>query len=1192
MTIRAFDASQTELLKGVNLIEASAGTGKTYAIAMLALRFVAEQGLSVEELLIVTFTKAATEELKERIRTRLFEARRLLDGRTDKDDSNLLSWAEHLPVDRKLAQQRIEVALLNIDQAGIFTIHGFCQRVLREHALESGQLFDSELTGDIDAIRQEIADDFWRTELYSRSLFEAAVSMARFETPKDLLKSVGRIRPHAVIEPLSEGLEQALEALNRCFEQAGKVFDETAEAMLRTFAEEKFSAKYCEAFDGHCEALGDWLKGDIFTFPGKSLAVFTLDGIRGGLNGHKFRTTKTQSQSGDQRKQEYLDSLGLDTGPFDRLLDAVSESTLMFRLALVDYLRRELDKRLQQLNVLSYDDLITRLSDALQGEQSAHLIEALRARYQAALIDEFQDTDQAQWHIFSTLFDVDSHYLYLIGDPKQAIYKFRGADIFSYFTAKNQAQHHFTLGKNWRSQPQLVEAVNALFKQKQNARPFLFEALDFIEMAPALTADQGILHDGGQPAAPMVVWQLAENGNRKEGWWSAKADIPQVEETIQIATINEILKLLDRTRPSMIVGTGGSRPLQPRDIAVLVRANKQARAYQMILKEAGVPSVLNSTESVFATKDARDLFTLIEAVVHPGDIARLKQALTLDWFYLDGQALYRTINDEALLDGWLSRFQGYCLLWHDNGFMVMMEQLLAQEQVRTHLAHAPNAERRLTNLHHLIELVQQAAVDGHLGPHKTVDWLRSVIREEGRSAEEQELRLESDEEAVKIVTMHRSKGLEYPVVFCPYLWHRNMRLAGENLLIQCHDNNKLVANLGSEAFEQRREQALQEDLAEDLRLFYVAVTRAKYRCYIAWADVRTKDNPNSSGMAYLLHAEGCDEWQAELAGLDFTMQQQRLQALCERSPQAFEYRLIETPAELEGSYVSPAEEHRLEALRQQRSLVSDWQMSSYTALAALSTQKEPELPLDKAQEPPVPIAADDKAPLIPKGIATGNVVHDLLEHGSFKAIAAGDDMAEARDESCRRYGLKLEEPGRLGELLRRVVQTPLADDDPLFSLANLDERRCLKEMPFYLAMELADTGCINEILGDSPAFQPLHPKTMQGYLTGFIDLVCEYQGRYYVMDYKTNFLADYQSDSMIRAMREHNYGLQYWIYTLVLHRYLQNRLADYDYRTHFGGVRYLFVRGMQPDRAMSGVYQDLPDLEQLDAFSAVLEEAP
>ena len=219
------------------------------------------------------------------------------------------------------------------------------------------------------------------------------------------------------------------------------------------------------------------------------------------------------------------------------------------------------------------------------------------------------------------------------------------------------------------------------------------------------------------------------------------------------------------------------------------------------------------------------------------------------------------------------------------------------------------------------------------------------------------------------------------------------------------------------------------------------------------------------------------------------------------------------------------------------------------------------------------------------------VINIIQDRGSGQ-IADGEAIADRRDQACRRYGLKLDKPELLDALLRQVVQTPLSADDPLFCLANLEESRCLKEMPFYLAMDSTDTVRINELLRDSPAFQPLHPKTMQGYLTGFIDLVCEHQGLYYVMDYKTNFLADYETDSMTQSMREHNYGLQYWIYTLVLHQHLKNRLADYDYRTHFGGVRYLFVRGMQPDRAMSGVYQDCPDLERLDALAMVLGEAP
>ncbi|MFZ2311361.1 MAG: 3'-5' exonuclease, partial [Methylobacter sp.] len=460
------------------------------------------------------------------------------------------------------------------------------------------------------------------------------------------------------------------------------------------------------------------------------------------------------------------------------------------------------------------------------------------------------------------------------------------------------------------------------------------------------------------------------------------------------------------------------------------------------------------------------------------------------------------------------------------------------------------------------------------GINKTLDWLRTAIAK-ASSAEDQQLRLESDDDAVKIVTMHRSKGLEYSIVFCPYLWQRSDRLNSEKLLIKCHENNRMIVDLGSEDFERHREQALKEELAEDLRVFYVAVTRAKYRCYIAWANVRSQDTPNDSAMAWLL----------EFAVADFSGQQARLQAFQKEAENTFEYRLLEVPVEITGSYQKSVAQADFLARKLKRSLYTSWQMSSYTALSALSLHDAPELPEDKAGEQQV---EPEKSKIdLPRGAHTGNVVHDLLENNAFIDLAQRKDISAQRDKACQRYGLKLERPEMLDELLQAVVETPLSDKDSEFCLRNLAENQCLKEMPFYLSMQAMDASQINRILQDTPAFQALTAKQMCGYLTGFIDLICEYDGRYYVMDYKTNGLPDYGYETLIHAMREHNYGLQYWIYTLVLHRYLLTRLPDYDYEMHFGGVRYLFVRGMQPELAMSGVYQDRPDLERVEALAAL-----
>jgi len=443
------------------------------------------------------------------------------------------------------------------------------------------------------------------------------------------------------------------------------------------------------------------------------------------------------------------------------------------------------------------------------------------------------------------------------------------------------------------------------------------------------------------------------------------------------------------------------------------------------------------------------------------------------------------------------------------------------------------------------------------------------------------LRLESDDDAVKIVTMHRSKGLEYSIVFCPYLWQRSDRLNSEQLLIRCHENGRTIVDLGSADFERYRAMALNEELAEDLRVFYVAVTRAKYRCYIAWGDVRSQDTANDSAMAWLL----------EFADADFSAQQEKLKAFQNQANKSFAYRLLSVPGEFNGSYQKTVIDTQLQVKKRKRSLYTIWQMSSYTGLSALSLHDAPELPEDKAREQTHIAELENVAIELPRGAHTGNVVHDLLENNAFIDLAQRKNIAVQRDKACQRYSLKLERPEMLDELLQAVVATPLSATHVNFCLMNLAEHQCLKEMPFYLSMQAMDVAQINHILQDTPAFQPLTAKQMCGYLTGFIDLICAFPGsgasRYYVMDYKTNSLPDYSPDNLTHAMREHNYGLQYWIYTVVLHRYLQTRLPDYDYETHFGGVRYLFVRGMRPDQPMSGVYQDRPDLERVEALAAL-----
>ncbi|MFA5983549.1 MAG: exodeoxyribonuclease V subunit beta [Methylococcaceae bacterium] len=1157
-----FDSALTPLQPGINLIEASAGTGKTYAIAMLVLRFVVEQAVPIENILVVTFTKAATEELKSRIRARLVEAKLAAAGQSDRVDGSLALWLASVQLDAELIRQRLELALLSMDLAAIYTIHGLCQRTLKDYALETGQLFDAELSADVAAIKQACADDFWRAQLYLRPAEEVALLTSVFNTPAALLASLSGIPKWADVVPQCPSIDEHLRQIKSLADASYRPLMAMVEKLREALLAGSFKPSYGSDFENMLTGLTTWLLHDRMQVPEISVFNgFTLSGIKAALNGTKFKSTKTET--GDARKTAYLSSLNLDTTCLDALAKAICELRLVFRTALLAVLDEDLDKRMQQLNLWSFDDLINRLADALRGDDAKSLCAQMQQRYPVALIDEFQDTDQNQWFIFNTLFSAAKVYLYLIGDPKQAIYKFRGADIYSYLLAQQQAQHHFTLEKNWRSHPDLVLAVNALFQKEQ---AFLLDGLLFTPVKPALSTEQGALQHNTEPVAPLVFWQLPPNADNKMGYWSAT----KAADEIRVAVINEIVQLL----------SGGYKiadaDIKPQDIAILVRSNGQAREYQQALRVAAVPAVLNSVQSVFASQEAFDFYVLLQAIAHPGDVSLLKQALSLDWFGLDGQALYQLSLAEEVLDNWLLKFLNYYQRWQKSGLMAMMRYLLVQEKITLQFAKTLLAERQLTNLQHLIELVQQAAIDEHLSLIKTLDWLHSAITADaGKGSEERQLRLESDENAVKIITMHRAKGLEYAVVFCPYLWQCRTYTRSEKNLLVCHDQGQMVADLGSADFERHRELALAEELAEDIRVFYVAVTRAKYRCYLVWADVRTESEANNSAMAWLL----------DLADTDFIGQQIKLARFSKALVLAVEYQMLTLSVTVKRYIQAGEQQGNFKARKQKRSLFSHWQMSSYTALAALSLHESPELPEDKAGEN---VGLDSAVPLaeqLPKGVQTGNVVHELLEKCAFAELALGKLPQTQREQALLRYGLKLETPALLDQLLQRVVSTPLSAETPGFCLMNLEPRCCLKEMPFYLSLVPINVAKINQLLMGTPAFQALNDKSMSGYLTGFIDLICEFQGKYYVIDYKTNSLMDYSKPGLTQAMREHNYGLQYWLYALVLHQYLQQRLADYAFEQHFGGVRYLFVRGMSPSQTMLGVYDDVPDLQRLDALA-------
>ena len=1164
-----FDAARFALQPGVHLIEASAGTGKTFAIGMLVLRAIVELQLPIDRILVVTFTKAATEELRGRIRARLSEARDVLAGSQMPGDQTLLDWLSGL-VEPEQARQRLQLALYDIDRAGIFTIHSFCQRMLQEQAMESGELFAVELTANIDEIRQQVVDDFWRTTLYDLPPFICSLLPSGLASPEKLYGSVsGIMLGGGRIEPRVAPLAEIVARLVARRQELGRWWQEHAVELYPYFAETraagKFKKELQDDLDGWWQEVGRFLEDDAAPCP-EELKYLARQELLAALHGNKIR--------GRDKQLAFIAHWPLPDLLVSDFLAAEAELVLALRVNLASQLRNELPQRLYQQGRMSFDDLVHRLARALTGGRGEALHRLLADRYRMALIDEFQDTDASQWQIFSTLFGGGSHYLYLIGDPKQAIYKFRGADIYSYFAARHRADWRLSLGCNYRSTPLLIAEVNRLFASRPQPFAFSEELMSYTPVRPG--KELGGLDQDGLPLPAVVYHRLPADS--PEGPWTVES----VEKYLGQAIVVEIGRLLDDASPVML-GDGqgaGRRPVQPGDIAILVRTNHQAEVFQEILMDAGISAVVASRQSVFASEECRELALLLAALAAPGDISLLKTALTISWFDLSGNELEDLWQNSLELDAWLGRFQTYHQLWLGQGFLTMMNSLLAAEGIYLKLAGQRRAERRIANITHLLELVQEAETGGSFGCSQTQQWLAAMMN--GPSVvDEAELRLESDEAALRIVTMHGAKGLEYPVVFCPFLWQRSSRLQREKDQLSCHDaDNHLVVDLGSPLFAERKDQALAEELAEDLRLLYVAVTRAARYCAISWVATGGAFN---SALGYLLFPAGPadqDEQDALFARLaDLPgLACREIDLLTAKRP----------PRSVRAMPSGPMAER----LPSGRALHTDWQMTSYSALASLSEH-------DEAAGHAIQADAGTGTAILcldlPAGAHFGNLVHTCLEQHPFTELAGGEVLGESLPRLAHRYGVSVD-PSILQRLITNVVTTGLIGPDsalvgPNFCLADLAEAELIKEMPFTFHLPVGTTEGLNRLLAGEEAVTPLSAKSLRGFMTGFVDLFCQFQGKYYILDYKTNYLGDRQDDygpaGLARAMAAHNYGLQYWLYSLVIHRFLTGLRPDYRYASHFGGVLYLFVRGMDPARPGSGVYAARPDqtrLAELDAY--------
>jgi exodeoxyribonuclease V beta subunit len=833
--------------------------------------------------------------------------------------------------------------------------------------------------------------------------------------------------------------------------------------------------------------------------------------------------------------------------------------------AFAKHVQQNLTLKLQAQNLMSFDDLIQRLYHVLQKPNAANLIAQVQAGYQAALIDEFQDTDQWQWGIFSALFNHPSHYLFLIGDPKQAIYKFRGADIHAYFTAAHQCQKHYTLDTNWRSQPNLVAAVNQVFDVEN---PFQFNELHFQPVKAGVSADPQLTL---QPAWHWLTMPTQQDG---KPW-----DKSTAERLIQINLLAEISELLQQ------------QAIQPKQVAILVRANYLAESYRNKLAQLGIPAVIKSRESIYTTPQAEQLYRVIAAMLEPNNSRRIKPLLGLDWFGLNSDQVHHILNSDDL-EHWFELMQNLNQRWHKTSFIAALYALLEQKAVFEHLTEFSDAERRIANIQQLAELIQTEIHQRHLTPAKTLEFLAQQISNPAND-DTQIVRLDRDDEALQIVTVHASKGLEYDYVFCPDLWQGRTKANNPSEPVRVYDNGTWLLDLGSEDYEQNYEKAYQEQQAEDLRLTYVALTRAKIRNTVVAGD--QLKGFDQSPLGYLQQQGQLKTAASSQADSLFTLRELSLSA----QPQHYQ------PKPVAGDYQACS--------RQRTAIDTRYRLFSFTGLVKAGHHLSPstsasaeleaanETPIDKAQELNLIVQSDneqadnrfDPNRDIARGAHFGNLVHDLLEQQPFAELVTGVN-AELRQTLCQKYGLKLNatQEQALDDLMRRIVTTPLSSENTDLTLAQLPANKVLKEMAFYYRLTSSSTLQLNDAMPKDVPFLALKPQQLAGYLNGFIDLVFEHNGRYYLLDYKTNYLgsspADYAPDRLFEEMQHHSYGLQFMLYSLALHQYLSHRLPDYDYEQHFAGVVYGFVRGMNGKNANSGVYHYCPNLADIQRLASCL----
>ena len=1215
-------------LKGWRLIEASAGTGKTYTLELLYLRLLLgrTQGLedpdvngdidsqaqgpafTIDQILVMTYTEAATQELRRRLGQRIEAA--LARGQ----DPDLGALTDN-------DKDRLGQASLLLDQASIKTIHGWCAQMLTDHALLTGQPLNQELVPNNDEQLRQAVLDYWR--IHYLSLDSQSIDLVRqaFASPSAMLKAVNN---RLGLQQDSQALPAVTAILEQWRAQQAKVIDEQREwlrqqlpalqAFLAHARKEKlFKATSLNSTNEakYLAALSNWAQNDGIDPP---MPLGLTDKAKERLTSQGMRDIWNDPVS--YPETPFLEGFPAFWKALEQLPN-VRSALLSHALAVVSQNLQQSQSRAGQCG---FDDLLRNLAQGLQAGTGELLASRIRQRFPVALVDEFQDTDPLQFLILESIYALHRQdqwqTLILVGDPKQAIYSFRGADVETYIRAREQTadDHRHKLETNYRSQPGLVAAVNALFRAPSGARAGYFDFLS----AEASQPKTSLLLNGQAPI-PMQFFVVEETAEKAR----SKQILNELAEQAshQIVALLQSSPVIQNEKELTEEGKPTSRHLKPSDIAVLVNSRRQAGLIKQALQRLRLASVyLSEADSVFESQAAQLLRLLLNACLEAPRPRPLRAALAHPIFGLSSEALQSLVNDDQRFSQWTDAFVQFYRVWTSKGVLACgraMIHTLGLDPFSTANGsdnRLERPERTVTDLCHLLELLQEASLEVS-GPRALMHWFDTMVtRDAGvtRPQDNRLLRMESDHDRIKIVTVHKSKGLQYPVVVLPFGLHSSVQRHDQTVLERDANGERRLVTQPS---DEQKKLARQEQYEEDLRKLYVAMTRAEHLCLVGLGPMHQYQ---SSALYKLLG--GGEETSGDISLLDLAKafaHQHASQVAMALAPSPS--KVIGLPINGKAASAPPAgprvfHAHSLEF----------WGFTSYSGLLKFGKQANDERFVKRASATIAAESAQEDQALDDSGLAdttgvlarVGGSTSSIADpEGGHNAMAVwsglgsgnalGTDIHRLLDAAARRGFAEVAGFGA-EEMLSFVQsqgfsakeQQPFANwlasglGLPLFSphqcsmlgFASSPSLATLKvyvpEMEFWLPAERLDLkaldrwlhqNCLQDLIAQpnrSTVSRPsLNHQHFQGMVKGFIDLCFEHEGRYFISDYKSNWLGheagSYRDQGLMQSIAEHRYDLQYSLYCLALHRHLRARLqAHYDPQRHLGGALYLFLRGM------------------------------